>query len=319
MDQVYVFANPIAGQGRGKKVAGALARRLEKAGFAVKVCLEHCDAAPAPPPGARVRAAVAIGGDGTLRDVARWSLRQAGIEHLLASAPPVHPVANSEAPPEPIPLLVVPMGTANLMGLHLGVPWSQSGSEAQIVAAIRDPRLVQLDAARANDQLLLLVAGVGIDGLIVHELDRIRRGPINKLSYLVPAVRALATWRFPAIRVSVDGKPVFGDRPGLAFVGNIREYGTGFPILPDALPDDGLLDVCVLPCATHAEMLDLVLHAANGDHMKMDGAVYVKGRRIHVAANEPIAVQVDGDSAGFTPLDIELLPVRLPFIAPPLR
>ena len=54
-------------------------------------------------------------------------------------------------------------------------------------------------------------------------------------------------------------------------------------------------------------------------YLSEEGVVYVKGKRVRVetpGADRPVPVQVDGDAAGHTPVDIDLLPVRLPFIVP---
>jgi diacylglycerol kinase family enzyme len=219
---------------------------------------------------------------------------------------------------EPVPpLLVVPVGTANLMGQHLGVRWDEEHLEDEVVAALLGRRVVQLDAARADERLLLLVAGVGFDAAIVHEVARRRKGPITKGSYIGPALAALWEMRdVPFLNVVVDGREIAREVPGMVFVGNIPQYGTGFAVLPEARPDDGVLDVCVMPCRSRGELVSLFLHAAAGEHLQMEGVKYVKGRQVSIESARPVPVQIDGEAAGFTPLKIELLPVRLPFIVP---
>lgn len=299
---VLLFANPIAGRGRGLKIARRVEEHLRASGFEVRSFLErpeeirreqlHC---PVP-----ATAAIAVGGDGTLRAVADMLLR-------------------CEVSPVP-PLLVVPLGTANLMGRHLGIDWDVRDWRGQLpdrlVQVLQLRRIVRLDAARANDRLFLLMAGVGIDGQIVHELARVRRGPIDLTSYVLPAALALTGYSYPAIRVEIDGSPAFGPAPGMAFIGNVPEYGTGFPILTQARSDDGLLDICILPCRSRAEALRLLLHAAVGEHLLAGGVIYAKAKTVRVSSDEPVPVQVDGDASGHTPLDIRLLPQRLPFIVP---
>src|SRR5688500_7173641 len=150
------------------------------------------------------RAAIAIGGDGTLRAVADRIAREC------------------EAASCPIPpLLIVPLGTANLMGRHLGIRWDAATLEAQVSRAIRARKVTELDAARANGKLFLLMAGVGFDAHVVHELDRVRRGPISMASYILPAALSVKAYSYPPLTVSVDGRPVFGAAPAVAFVGNI--------------------------------------------------------------------------------------------------
>jgi diacylglycerol kinase family enzyme len=56
-------------------------------------------------------------------------------------------------------------------------------------------RTTQLDAATANGELFLLMAGIGLDAKIVHELDRLRSGPIDLTSYALPAALALGSTR----------------------------------------------------------------------------------------------------------------------------
>ena len=218
------------------------------------------------------------------------------------------------------PLLVVPLGTANLMGRHLGIRWvgRDAGGPGERRRSRRG-RVVLLDAGRSNGTLFLLMVGVGFDGAVVHELARVRKGPIGYANYVLPAALALEDYQYPPLRVTVDEREVFAAAPAVAFVGNVAEYGTGFPILPKARPDDGLLDVCVIPCRSPLDLAHYFLRAAAGEHLQEENVVYVRrpARADRDAgSDDPVPVQVDGDAAGHTPVAIDLLPVRLPFIVP---
>ena len=292
--EVLIFANPIAGRGLGAQIAGRLQAALTSRGFVVRMFLQKPQTVPDGELKRKAYAVVVIGGDGTLRAVA---------DRLVA-------IGNVPA------LLPVPLGTANLMGRHLGIHWNRVNVETEVAAAIERRQTVDIDAARANDRLFLLMTGVGFDAFIVHELDRLRKGPINYLSYLLPSAQALKDYRFGALRVTLDSNVVFDDGPALAFVGNIREYGTGFPVLPFARADDGLLDLCVLPCRTAEDLARLFMLAAAGEHTRAEGVVYLKGKSMLIESPAPVPVQIDGDPAGHTPVRIDLLPVRVPFIVP---
>ena len=295
-DRVLIFANPIAGSGQGRVFAERIATRLLRDRLDPRLIFDRADRVDpqhlAPP----LRAAVAIGGDGTVRTVARC------LFHALGERMP--------------PLLVCPMGTANLLGRHLGTLWPPDTLADSVSAAIAAMKILHLDAATANGELFLLMAGVGLDAKVVHELDRIRSGPIDIVSYALPAAMAFGFYHYPPLTVTVDGRAVCRSLPGVAFIGNIKEYGTGFPILPHATPDDGLLDVCILPCKTRGEAIRQFLLAAAGEHLTGEGAIYTKGKQIHVEAAEQIPVQIDGEAAGHTPLTCALLPMRIPFIVP---
>jgi diacylglycerol kinase (ATP) len=297
VQSVLLFANPIAGRGRGKRIAVELRRALTRAGYDVRAALDKPESIQdsAVHDAGDIRAAIAVGGDGTLRGVAQR------LSELF--------------PPERVPpLLVVPLGTANLMGKHLGLNWRDETLGDQVVEAISARHISQLDAATANGRLFLLMAGVGIDAHIVHELDRLRTGPIDITSYALPAALAFQTYNYDPIEVEVDGRRVFGPAAALAFIGNVPEYGTGFPMLPRARSDDGVLDICVLPCSSRVQLVRWFLLAATGEHIGSEGVVYTTGQRVLVKSQSPVPVQIDGDPGGHTPLEIEMLPTRVPFI-----
>src|SRR5687767_9462324 len=295
---VLIFANPIAGRGRGRVIAERLAGRLAAEGFRPTLFLERADEVKPEQLGPHARAAIVIGGDGTVRSVAKCLFRQTEEHH--------------DGPP----LLIVPMGTANLLGRHLGIRWDARDLVPRVVRAVADHDVVRLDTACANDEMFLLMASVGIDAQVVHELDRVRAGPIDFTSYVLPAALALTAYEYPRLTVNVDGATVWRDGQAMALVGNVKEYGTGFPLLPHARPDDGLLDVCVLPSRTRNDALRHFLHAAAGEHLQSEGVVYVKGKDVRIESPEPTSVQIDGEAAGHTPVAIKSLPVRVPFIVP---
>jgi diacylglycerol kinase (ATP) len=295
VEEIFIFANPIAGRGKGRRIAERLAKRLRADGFRVRTAFDRPDSLDASAVAGPVRAAIVIGGDGTLRAVTDRLLE------LRGDVPPILPV---------------PLGTANLMVRHLGFRWEDATLEETASTAIRLKQIIELDAGRANGKLFLLMVGVGIDGKVVHELDRMRRGPISMLSYVVPAALALSEYDYPALRVVVDGQELWPGSPAVTFVGNVREYGTGFPVLPFARSDDGLLDVCVLPCRSRVELMRLLMQAAVGEHTLGERAAYVRGKNVAIESPGNVPVQIDGDPGGHTPLVVELLPMRLPFIVP---
>jgi diacylglycerol kinase (ATP) len=316
--RVLIFANPIAGRGLGEAIAYRVRDGLAAGRYDARLWLRpptDLTAGDLPPD---LVAAVVIGGDGTVRVVAE---RLADLDEA-AGAQDGATARDATAGRGPPPLLIVPLGTANLMGRHLGIDWDDNHLERQVLDAIRGGRTVRVDTARANGRLFLLMVGVGFDAAVVHELSRVRRGPISYFSYIEPTARMATRYEFPPLRVRVDGKWVFGPERGVVFVGNVPEYGTGFPMLPLAKPDDGLLDVCCMPCANMMEAARMFLLAAAGEHLQEEGVVYLKGKHVRIesldAAGRPAAVpvQIDGDAAGHTPIEIDLLPHRLGLIVP---
>jgi diacylglycerol kinase family enzyme len=304
--RILIFANPVAGKGKGKALAERLCFRFIAEGWRAEVVGRRPEDTPDQML-AEMTAAVSIGGDGTLRAV---------VERVTDGG-------RTEGPG----VLVVPMGTANLMGRHLGVGVSVRGIEERAVAAIRGGKRVRLDVGEVisrkgekgretERRLFLLMVGVGLDGAIVHALDRVRKGPIGFTSYLRPALETVAGYAFHEIEVEVDGKVVWRMGPAVAFAGNVKEYGTGFPILPLARSDDELLDVCVLPARSATDLIEHAVAMVAGEHYLREGVVYVKGKQVAVRSKEPVAVQADGDPAGWTPVEMKLIPTKVGFIVP---
>src|SRR5688572_11424385 len=121
---VLIFANPIAGRGRGRVIAERLAGRLAAEGFRPTLLLERADQVKRDQLDPEARAAIVIGGDGTVRSVAKCLFYQ------------------TEQGQEGPPLLIVPMGTANLLGRHLGIRWDVKDLVPRVVRAVAEHDVV---------------------------------------------------------------------------------------------------------------------------------------------------------------------------------
>ena len=287
-----IFANPVSGQGQ----AATLAQRVLPILAAAKIPCCGPFEITAPIPDSiliEAPAVIVIGGDGTLRSV---------VARLLSLTP------------QPPPILLLPLGTANLMFHHLHLPWKDAACAESIPAALLRPRWRWTDLATANGQPFLLMAGVGIDASIVHQLHRRRSGPITRAAYLRPVLATMMNYAYPPLSVSVDGQRLFDSAPAVAFVANVPEYGTGFALLPAANSDDGLLDVCVLPCRSVPDVARLFIAALAGELLQAPGVVSSRGRNLRIESPAAVPVQLDGEVAGYTPLEISLSPHRIRFI-----
>ena len=133
---ILIFANPIAGRGRGRRIAERLRTRLLADGFDPEIVTDRPDCFDLARLDRPASAAIVIGGDGTLRAVAhRLYLDPCEIEPG-AGGPSVGTIRGDP------PLLIVPLGTANLMGRHLGIRWNDRTLEDQVARAISGARVV---------------------------------------------------------------------------------------------------------------------------------------------------------------------------------
>jgi diacylglycerol kinase family enzyme len=77
-----------------------------------------------------------------------------------------------------------------------------------------------------------------------------------------------------------------------------------------------MLDVLVIPVNSPVDAVQKFLHAAAGEHLLIEGVVYGRWKQIEIKSSPPAPVQIDGDSAGYTPVEIDLLAVKVPFVVP---
>lgn len=288
LERVALIANPVAGRGYAEERARALERALAARGIRVSAA-RTCG----PGDGRRLAAELArgtdlvcvIGGDGTLAEV----------------------VAGLPWPPPPVG--VVPLGTANILALDLGLPRDLEGW----LAALDRGCLRPLDVADVAGRVALSVVGAGLDAQVVHDLDLRREGPITKAAYLPAIARVLQRYRSPRLTVEVDGVPC--GEVGLVLVANSSRYGGFLRLSPERVLDDGRYEVYLFRRASvpalAAAVARGILHHLPGGNVEL-----LRARRVRVQAAVPVPIQVDGDPAGSTPFELVVRDQPLPILVP---
>jgi YegS/Rv2252/BmrU family lipid kinase len=232
-----------------------------------------------------------IGGDGSVRDTA---LGLAGSNTALAA---------------------VPAGTVNIWARESGIPIP---FRAAIDAHIHG-QSVHMDLGRANGQCFLLMAGIGWDAEIARHVPAWLKRRVGDLAYLTQAAWMLPRLRPRQARWVADGVAV--EEP-LAWMvlGNTRLYGGRIHLTPDAVIDDGMLDLIAL-CPRDIVQGARLAGKLSVGRFRGDPRV-IQSRASEVRIDTPgLAVQLDGDFTGETPMTFSADPgallVSLP--AGPLR
>jgi diacylglycerol kinase family enzyme len=140
-----------------------------------------------------------------------------------------------------VPLAIVPAGTGNLLARNLGLP--SEFDEAIVVALGGQDR--QIDVGTANGRTFVAMAGLGLDAMMLSSASDAAKRRYGWAAYAY-AVLAHLRDRPMRLRVSVDGGPAMRRRAAGLIVGNVGWLRGGIPLLPDAEPDDGRLDVVLL-------------------------------------------------------------------------
>lgn len=288
---VVFIVNPVAGSAKAGPIVAELRRRLRDAGGRTVVCRTQGAGHAmqlARSLGGNADLIVAVGGDGTTREVAEGC-----VGHR-------------------VPIALLPAGTENLVARHLGYELSAECLWSCIV----NGRLRPVDVGVVNGRFFLLVIGAGFDAEVVRGVARARRGHISRSDYFWPMWRTFWEYRFPPVRVIADQQVLF-EGPGLVMVGNVPLYAMGLRILRDARTDDGLLDVCIYPCRGQSRLLVHSFFTAIRRHVERRDVIYRKAREIRIDSSVPVALEVDGDCAGTLPAEVSVLPARAIMCVPP--
>jgi diacylglycerol kinase (ATP) len=230
---------------------------------------------------------VAAGGDGTIREAARG---------LQGSSKP---------------LLIVPCGTETVLANELGL----DGGLETLVQAFESGVVRALDLGTANGRCFTSIAGFGFDGAVIERVHRRRTGHINQIDYIDPLWRTFWGYRFPPMRVALDGQDIFDGR-GLVFVGNISRYAIGLQILRHADYSDGLLDVCIYKCAGRVHLVKHSILTILKHHAHRRDVIYRQGREVTVSSRAQVKTEIDGDPGPALPIHIAVVPHAVQCLVP---
>jgi diacylglycerol kinase (ATP) len=275
---VAIQRNPRSGSGQKRETLIALIRELRRRGLKPRLFKSRerlTEVLQSPGQLKSLRCIVAAGGDGTVCDV---------INRF----------------PE-VPVCPFPLGTENLLCRHFGV----TGDAVQTADQIESGQCETIDIGLLGDRRFLLMASVGFDAHVVHQLHNSRRGNISRLTYAWPILSAAAGYSFPQLRVFVDDapEPITGC---LVVIANFPEYAFGLPLVPEAVPSDGLLSVRVFPNPGAFSLLRYCRLLRGHRHIGHPEIHFITAQSIRIESDVPVPVQVDGDPCGFSPCDITL-------------
>lgn len=281
-----MLVNPAAGGGAAPEAMVPVARLLRDAGAVVEATWSPGVAATAglvEQAAARGDVVVSVGGDGMVASVAGHVSRLG------------------------LTLGLVPAGRGNDFARMLGVPEDREGQARLLLEA--EPRPVDLLSWTLPGAEARVVAGsvyAGVDAHAAEIVARTRRVPA-RLQYPLAAVRSLLTYRPGRYRLVVDGV-VSEHLAATVVVANSAYYGSGMRVAPDAVVDDGLLDVVVVAAASRRVLMRALPSIYSGEHVNRPEVSVFRGSRVELsgslAGSGPIAVGGDGEPLGSLPATV---------------
>lgn len=296
-NKAFVVLNPMGGGSDPERIRQELATAFGAAGIPFHVL----ETTPETPIADEVRAAVsdgadlvvAAGGDGTVSLVADGLIGQ------------------------PAPLAIIPAGTANVLARVLGIP--QGVPEACTLAAGLH-ELRRIDAMRVGTSMFLLHIGVGVGSVFMRDTPREAKRRFGRLAYIYTAVRTFMGFQPRRFMLVVDGvrQRVSGAHIVLANGGLIGSDTISWG--EHILPDDGVIDICIVRAATLRDYVGVALDTALRRQHVSQRLWYLTAREriaVNVVKGGSLPIQGDGEMIGDTPLLVEVLPHAVAVVTPP--
>ncbi len=217
-------------------------------------------------------AVVAVGGDGTINEV---------IQELAGS--------NTA-------LGVLPGGTVNIWARETGIPRNDLPEAREVLLKGQTRRI---DLGRVNKRYFLLMSTIGFDAEVTHAVEKKPIKRFGVLGYIM-----LGTWLgigYPNFQVVLQtGERTRRMKVVQVVIGNTQLYAGTIKFTWQAKFDDGILDVCIVHSTSFLGRIGILIDFLLRRPQRQQWVRYETADIIKVHTKKPVAIQVDGDPAGYT-------------------
>jgi YegS/Rv2252/BmrU family lipid kinase len=303
LDRPLVIVNPRSGRGLDEstwaRVRGALTDGLGELDSAFTAAARDAAAIARREAAAGRRLIVALGGDGTISEVANGILEAgAGAQTELG---------------------IVPRGTGGDFRRTLELPHDVT----EAAKRIRDGRARPVDAGRvhlrghAGQPLVhhfVNVASFGFSSTVASRANASSKRFGGRVAFFGATLRALLSYDNTDVWLTIGDRPRERRRVLMAAIGNGRFFGGGMKICPQAQIDDGAFDLVTVGDFSKGEVLTNIGRLYEGTHLELEAVDNARVTRVAVEpveADARIPLELDGETPGHLPAVFEILPAAL--------
>lgn len=194
-----------------------------------------------------------------------------------------------------VAIALLPAGTGNLLARNLDIPIDlKSAVDVGLWGSRR-----MLDTGTLNGEHFAVMAGVGVDALMIQDADRGLKRRVGRAAYLWTGAKNLPGQRVRAV-VKVDGAVVFKGKTSCILVGNVRRVLGGAAFFDQASPDDGMLDVGIIVAKGRGQWVRTLSRVAMGSVAESRFVRILSGEKISVTLDAAMAYELDGGARAKT-------------------
>jgi len=226
----------------------------------------------------KVDMVVAVGGDGTINEIGRGLV---GSDTALG---------------------VIPTGSGNGFARNFGIPLQIKSATKSVI----NPCFRKIDVGKINGHHFLNVAGIGLDAEISAHFDRFGfRGP---LPYFIVGLQQFFKYKPETMTLALNNNHKIECQPMLLSIANAPQFGNGAIIAPNAIPDDGLLDICILSRVSSIKAISNIKKLFDGTIDQVDEMKIFQSPGVLINRKREGYIHTDGDPHFETPnIVIEVL------------
>ncbi len=288
---MYVFlVNPAAGSGRALRVMHDLEPALQARSVDYRIvpsespghCTELARKEAANPD---VTAVVAVGGDGTVSEVAAG---MCGTGKAMG---------------------IIPAGTGNDWIKSVGIP----KDPGKALAFLLEHKARPLDTGTVNERFFINVCGTGFDVTVLDFTLKFKSRFHGLTPYLLGLINAISHYRPVALTVTHDGQT----EQGLYLVCSIangRFIGGGIPICPKAEPADGMLDLVLIQNVKRWRIPFYLPGLMLSQDLKFGVTKHIRARSVRLQG-ENLRINIDGDIVDESDVSFVIQPASLQLIS----
>ena len=238
------------------------------------------------------KAVVAAGGDGTIALALRGTARTG------------------------MPVAILPFGTGNQLALNFGIP--DSLEDAVRIAV--EGNVESIDLGLMGNSHFALIAGAGLDADVMASATAELKNRIGILAYFYLGIKHAITSKSAKFVIHADDQ-VIEVQAAMVLLANAGLIGAGslpmeVMVAPRADFQDGLLDIAVFAPRHLPDMAGILWRMATRRFAGDDRMFFLQARSVRIETDPPVAIQVDGQVRGETPLEVEIDPLAGRILVP---
>jgi YegS/Rv2252/BmrU family lipid kinase len=298
-DTWIVLLNPNAGTRKGVKDWDKIRYHLEESKIIYKHITtekkEHAVSITKTKIIEGYRKFLVVGGDGTLNEVINGIFTQ------------------DQVTPDEFLVGMIPVGTGNDWCRMFKVPFSYKKAVKTLLhkkTFVQDiGKVTYFEGNHQKSRYFINVAGIGYDAVVASKTNKDKsRGRGGPLVYIKNLFTSLLFYKPSDTVLKIDNQEPYSCKTFSMGVGICKYNGGGMKQLPDAIPDDGLLDVTLIKNLGKFTVIKEISRLYDGSFVNHPKVATFTGKKISIKSKPAISLEADGESLGHSPFEFEIMP-----------